>query len=174
MGVADTGGDPDGLVEQGDGLAALAAQQLHEPHVGERIEDSIGRQPDPDVVGPAQVGEGQVELAEGEVGLAAVVVGEGRERVRTGQLGGRDGQAQLGDGLGVLALLGEPASPIGADAHDLGHVAGALGVVEGDLVEPSIGGQVAVQGGEHRPCRVDGGQRPVVSALLRPFAAPAR
>ena len=86
-----------------------------------------------------------------------------------GQLGGRDRQVELGDGLGVLSLLGEPAAPVGADAHDLGDVAGALGVVEGDVVEAGVGREVAVQGGEHRPRRVRRGECAVVGAAPRPL-----
>ena len=106
-------------------------------------------------MGPAQVGEGVVELAEGEVGLAPVVVGERRERVRAGQLGRRDRQVELGDRLGVGALLGEAAAAVGADAHDLGDVAGALGVGEGELVVAGVGrrGPPAGRRASPAPCR---------------------
>ena len=144
------------------------------PDVVERVEDSVRRQAGPDVVAAAQVGERQIELAEGEVGLAAVVVGERGERVRAGQLGGRDRLVELGDRLGVLALLGEPAAPVGADAHDLRDVAGALGVVEGDLVEAGVGGQVAAQGGEHRPRRVTPRRGRRRRRCAGPARAPAR
>ncbi len=174
LGVTLAGGDPDRLVEQGDRFTPLAAQELDEAEVVEWIEDAVGRQPGPDVVGPAEIGERQIELAEGEIRLTSIVVGERRERVGPGQFGSRDGEVELDDRLGVVPLFVEPAAPVGADPYDLGDVAGTFGMVEGDVVEAGVGEQVTVESGEHRPRRVGRCEGPVVAAGARPAPAPVR
>jgi hypothetical protein len=78
-----------------------------------------------------EVGGGLLEAPQPPRRLAPVVEREHAQRGEPGEVGEAHRRVQLGERLGVVALLQESGSAVGPDADELQDVARPLGVIQG-------------------------------------------
>ena len=144
------------------GRVAALAVDVAEDH--QRVGDVVGAQALVDQARGVEVGDRLLQAAQAQARLAAVGQGQGAEGAEAAEVGEADGEVELDDGGLVGALLEVARAAVDADADDLQHVAGPLGVVEGAHVVRVVARAVALEGGEHGQHGVGRRERAVLAA----------
>jgi hypothetical protein len=142
-------------------VAALAVD-VAEDH--QRVGDVVGAQSLIDEARGVEVGDRLLQAPEAQPRLAAIGQRQGAEGAEAAEVGQADGEVELGD-RGLVGALLEVARPaVDADADDLQHVAGALGVVQRAQVVRVVARPVAFEGGEHGQHGVGRRERAILAA----------
>jgi hypothetical protein len=154
--------DAERLLVARSSLRHLAPFAVDLTEMDERIREIAGAE----LLGVApsrvDVGERLLDAAEGKQGFRPVAERQRTEDRDAREFRGPDGDVQLGDGLGVFALLEVTRPPIRTNSHDLQRVPGALRVFEGATVVKLVLSAIAVERSHKRLGRVGGGAGSII------------